>query len=168
MPWVLPLANSEDAFSSLFCLVNLDKSSHLLQYVLCSSRHWAEAASLGRRSAKISGQSLFLKQTHNSDSVLLMLCWIQNFRGNDHILSALPVLLWRKIAYWVVVLRRPWSRWLGKRTSVLRTNFSTIAGTWKPPTCPPIEEWIQKMWNCIQWDSIWPLKRRQRWHLLTV
>ena len=44
--------------------------------------------------------------------------------------------------------------------------MSTIAKLWKEPQCLSKDEWIKKMWLCIQWNITQPLEMTNTHHLL--
>ena len=51
-------------------------------------------------------------------------------------------------------------------TPMFIAALSTIAKVWKEPKCPPMDEWIKKMWHIyIQWSNPWQSKRMKSCHL---
>ena len=51
-------------------------------------------------------------------------------------------------------------------TPMFIAAMSTIAKLWKEPRCPSKDEWIKKMWLCIQWNIPQPLETTNTHHLL--
>ena len=41
------------------------------------------------------------------------------------------------------------------------TALFTIPMTWKPPKCPPIDEWIKKMWHIYTMEYYSAIKRNE-------
>ena len=61
-------------------------------------------------------------------------------------------------------IQRKWKTliWKDTCTPVFIAALFTIAKIWKPPKCPLIDEWIEKMWYInIQWN----ISHEKEWNL---